>query len=448
MDPSGLRSFLRRLGEARRSPAVWISFGLAAALVLVAVPRRQEASRIVTEARIPMRALTPPEAAALLVGGRARLARIGVGSVDLVTRDYLVPLVPGDPPAKDVLTRGSRSWRPVAASWNGYSLRHRLARGALERELAGRPLAEFHDPAAAAEPISFDSRRLALYAAGEVAVLWATFLLAWTIVRRVRPLHLVTPAFLLLAVGYLATVAWYSPAFFDADLFYQRWVVEEGSAYLAPMGAVLVPAAALSLFGLLAVGLLRLARRGRPPGPRQHIAASWAPAVLLVLAGAGVHGLAWIKDTRTLDALTTALNLEGTAWLAEARALRGRVEIHQRLTTGQLPPRLRAMAERALAVHPETGGPGNADACVLLGIGSGEYLFLWRSPSFTYLDFRTLDAQIDGDRIRSMLAARRPVAAGSLRDRFTGTPVLRPDGTVAALAYVQRTMPWWAAALF
>jgi hypothetical protein len=412
--------------------------------VLAAVPRRQEASRIDTEARIPMRALTPPEAAALLVGGRARLARIDAGTVDLVSRDYLVPLAPGDPSPERVLTRGSRSWHHLAASWDGYSLRYRLARGALERELAGRPLADFHDPAAAAEPISFDSGRLALYAVFEVAVLWATFLLAWTIARRVRPLHLLAPAFLLLAVGYLATVTWYSPAFFDADFFYQRWVVEEGFYYLVPIGAVLLPAAVLSLLGLLTVGLLRLARRGRPPGPRQRLAASWAPAALLVLAGAGVHGLAWTKDTRTLGTLTTALSLEGTAWLAEARALRGRVEPHQRLTTSQLPPRLRAVAERALAVHPEPGAPGDVDTCVLLGIGGGEYLFLWRSPSFTYLDFRTLGAIIGGDEIRTMLSARRPVVTGSLHGRFTGTPVLRPDGTVAALVYVRRAMPRWA----
>jgi hypothetical protein len=298
MDEHGVpRGFLQRLGGFRplRAPSVWICFGLAVALVLAAVPRRQqEASRIATEARIPMRVLTPPEAAVLLAGGRARLARIDVDTVDLVTRDYLIPFGPGDRSYKEVLTRGGRSWRYLAAGWNGYSLGYRLARGPLERELAGRPLAAFLDPSAAAVPLSFDSRRLVFYAVFEVALLWATFLLLWAIVRRVRPRHLVPPALLLLACGYLVTINWYAPAHFDADAFFQRWVVEEGFYYWIALATGLVPISFLSLLGLCAARVLPLTRQGRPLGLRQRLAASWAPAVLFALAVAGVHTLAWL----------------------------------------------------------------------------------------------------------------------------------------------------------
>lgn len=292
------RGFLRRLSSLRplRSPSVWICFALAVALVLAAVPRRQVASRIATEAWIPMRTLTPPEAAVLLTSGRGSLARIGADSVDLVTRDYLVPLGSfgaESPSYQDVLTRGGRSWRLSAAGWNGYSLRYRLARRPLERELAGRPLAAFVEPAAAARPISFDSRLLALYAVIEMALLWAAFLLAWTIARRVRPSHLVPPALLLLACGWLVTVNWYAPAHFDADAFFQRWVVEEGFYYLIPLAVALVPVSVLSLLGLCAVRVLE------PSGRRRQIAVSWAPTALLALAVSGVHGLAWLRPGGT-----------------------------------------------------------------------------------------------------------------------------------------------------
>lgn len=298
------RGFRQRLARLRpwRAPSVWICLGLAVMLVAAAVPRRQVASRIATEARIPMRALTPPEAAVLLAAGRARLARLDAETVDLVTRDYLIPLAPGDRRFEGALTHGGRSWRRLDAGWNGYSLRHELARGPLERELAGRPLAAFLDPAAAAERISFDSRLLGFYAVFEVALLWTTFLLLWSIVRRVRPLHLVPPALLLLVCGYLVAVGFYAPAHFDADAFYQRWVVEEGFYYLIPLATALVPVAAFSLLGLLAVAFVRSAQE-RPPGPRQRMAASWAPAALFALIVAGAHVVSWLRPGGAADNL-------------------------------------------------------------------------------------------------------------------------------------------------
>lgn len=312
MDPQEARpGFLRRLANARphRAPSVWICLGLALALVLAAIPRRQEAGRMATEARIPMRALTPLEAAALLAAGRARLTWIGADAVDLSTRDYLVPRAPGSAPSDALLTRGGRTWKATSAGWNGYSLRYRLPRAPLEREL-GRPLAAFLDPAAAAEPVSFDSRRLVHYAVAEVALLWAAFLLLWTIVRRVRPLHLLPPALLLFTLGYLVTVALYAPAHFDADAFYQRWVVEEGFYYWITLGTALVPVSLFSLLGLCTVRVLTPATRWK------RIAASWAPAALFALALAGVHLLAWLHPGGTASewAMISRMGFSMVSW--------------------------------------------------------------------------------------------------------------------------------------
>src|SRR3977135_2166139 len=74
-----------------RRPAVQITLALALAIVGLAIPMRRQASRTATEGWIPMRNLTPQEAAALL-GHGAVLTRIGPRTVDLVTSVYLVPV--------------------------------------------------------------------------------------------------------------------------------------------------------------------------------------------------------------------------------------------------------------------------------------------------------------------------------------------------------------------
>lgn len=272
--PAGSRR--RRALRSLRSPSLWISLAVAVGLVFTAVPRRQEPSRISTEARLGMRTLTPLEAATLLAAGEARLSRIGGETVDLVTRRYLVPIPAEklDPASyaeaakyRQMTTYRGRPWRMPEAGWKRYYLRYRVERGPLERELAGRPLAAFHDPAVAAKPISFDSERLAFYAVCEVALLWVTFVLLWAIVRRVRPL-LLPPALLLLLCAYLVAVALFSPAHFDADAFFQRWVVEEGFFYLLVLASALVPVTPVCLLVLLHE---RLSQRTRRPAGRPDV---------------------------------------------------------------------------------------------------------------------------------------------------------------------------------
>jgi hypothetical protein len=243
-----------------RRPDFWITLALALAIVGLAMPLRRQASRTATEGWIPMRNLTPQEAAAML-GHGASLTRIDGRTVDLVTSIYLVPV--SSPEALgSVVRHGGKVWQPVSAGWNGYSLRYRLDRVPLERELGGRPLAAFLDAGAQAHRLSFRSEWLPLYALFEVMLPWATLFLGWLIVRYLRPLPLVAPALLLLIVGFVMAVAAYAPALIDADFFFQRWAVEPIAVAIVRRGlSPLVWASALSL---LAMGVLRLVRPARP----------------------------------------------------------------------------------------------------------------------------------------------------------------------------------------
>ncbi len=429
-----------------RSPAVWITLVLAVAVVAVAVPlRSQRAERTDTEAWVPMRNLTPQEAAALLETGD-RLARIGDGTVDLVTDRYLVPVRSPEGDAH-LIRRGGRTWHPVVASMSGFALRYRLDRAPLEQELGGRPLAGFLDRKARARRLSFSSERLPLYAAFEVAILWATLLLLWLIVRAVRPRTLVAPALLLLAFGFLRMVSWYAPAWYDADFFYQRWVVESIALWVYLFGGLLVWASGLSLLGLLAVGLVRLLRRGVRLSRAQRIAISWAPAVLLLLAGLTAHWVTVAKERRDLDAMAGALHFDAVgAVLDEARALHRKAGNGASLRAGDLPPHLRRFVADAFAGMPKVPAGG---AIVLVPVEGEDYLFLWRRPEFTYMDFRPLVSQSGQEGIDAMLATKRPVATGffaqlpelALRgviERLNGRPLLGPDGRVKALLYVER----------
>jgi hypothetical protein len=444
--PEGLRGPGRRVRFAGRFPAAWITLVLALTIVAVAVPLRRRAVRTATEAWIPMRSLTPQEAAALLEHG-AKLSRIGAGTVDLVTSVYLTP-VPSSEGAGSPVRRGGRTWQPVSASWEGYSLRYRLDRAPLERELGGRPLTAFLDPGARKAKLSFRSERLLLYAAFEAALLWVALLLLWLIVRRLRPLPLVAPALLLLAFGFVTVVLWYSPALWDADWFFQRWAVEPIALGLVGISVPLLWAAAFSLVALLLVLLLQLVMRGKAR-PAQRIAVSWAPAVLLLLAGLAVHWRATATERRDLDAIAAALRFDDAgAVLGEARSWHRSVGDGPRLDPDRLPPHLRRFVADAFAAMPVVPG---GSSTVLLPVEGGDWLLLWRRPDFTYLDFRAPISQIGQSGIDAMMATRRPYDTGFLRqlralalsgaaERFSGRPLLDDRGRVRALVYVVRTV--------
>lgn len=439
----GLRGSSRLV---RRFPALWITLVLAMALVAITVPRRQKAVRTATEAWIPMRNLTPPEAAVLLEHGKP-LARIGADTVDLVTDVYLVPM-PSSEPGDDLVRRGGKTWQTVAAGWNGYSLSYRLDRAPLERELGGRPLAAFLDPKARAVPLSFQSERLPLYAAFEVVLLWVTLLLLWLIVRFLRPRLLIAPALLLLTSGFIKLINGYAPALFDADFFFQRWAVEPAALVFAGLWLPLLWASAFSLLSLLALLILRQARRGeeRPAG---RAAAAWAPLVLLLVTGSAAHWRATAQERHALDTMTGALHFDDAETvLGEARSLHRQTGNNVKLDLAHLPPHLRRFVTDAFAGMPTVPEGGSQ---VLLPIEGEDYLFLWRRPTFTFMDFRQPVSQIGQPEIDIMRETHKPYASGffaqvhdlALRgtaDRFNGRPLLDGNGRLRALVYVERSV--------
>ncbi len=174
-------------------------------------------------------------------------------------------------------------------SWNGYVVEHHVSKTALQAAL-GRELRE-SERSAAPEPhrVSYRSDRWIRYVAAEFALLSALLGLGILAVRVIR-----WPLLPLALLGWFAlwsgVVDWFSPAFWDADFFHQRVVIEDvvivwvyAAIPLAPLAVV----APLSAFAIAAARAMA-ARWGRPGASRfAWVAAAFPPAALLA-AAAGV----------------------------------------------------------------------------------------------------------------------------------------------------------------
>lgn len=440
---NGERGLVRLL---RRFPAAWITLVLAVTVVGIAVlARSQPAEPMDYSDSLPMRNLTPQEAAALLETGD-RLARIGDSSVDLITSRRLVPLT-SPKGATILIRRGSRLWVPKNAGSRSsdLALRYRLDRAPLERALGGRPLSKFFDPKAGSRKLSFSSERMPLYAAFEVALFWALFLLLWLIVRYLRPRTLILPTLLVLGIALLFAIQGYAPALTD-DGFYQRWAVE---GIFLPLFVFLFPLAVLSglsLLGLIGTGVLWLARRGKGTlQPAYRTAAVFVPVALVVLACFAVDRTSAARERRALDAASRAIHFEDSeAVLAEARSVLGKSGRHcfgedqYCSKIGDLPPHLRRFVTDTLAGMPEMPDGG---VRILVPVSGEDYLFLSGGPRFTFAGFRSAPLQVE-----TILRTKRPYTTyfvpemlnllmGRGANRFNGRPVLRADGQVGAIVY-------------
>ncbi|MFY9824096.1 MAG: hypothetical protein WAM82_22150 [Thermoanaerobaculia bacterium] len=442
---NGERGLVRFL---RRFPAVWITLAVAVVGMAV-VGRSQPAKPMDYSDSLPMRNLTPQEAAALLETGD-RLARIGDSSVDLITSRRLVPLT--SPKGTTILIRrGSRLWEPknAGARSSDLALRYRLDRAPLERALGGRPLATFLDPKAGSRKLSFSSERMPLYAAFEVALFWAIFLLFWLIVRYLRPRTLILPVLLVLGIALLFAIQGYAPALTD-DGFYQRWAVEQISLPLLVFLFPLAVLSGLSLLGLIGTGVLWLARRGKGTlQPAHWAAAVLVPIALVVLACFAVDRTSAARERRSLDAASRAIHFEDSeAVLAEARALLGKSGRHcfggdqYCSKIGDLPPHLRRFVTDTLAGVPEM--PDSCWVGILVPVSEEDYLFFFGGPRFTFADFRSAPSY----GVDIMLRTKRPfrtdfvtellhLLMGRGANRFNARPVLRADGRVGAIVYTE-----------
>lgn len=215
-------------------------------------------------------------------------------------------------------TDGSDSARIGTAwvSWNGYVLEHHVSKTALQAAL-GRKLRE-SDWLVAGAPhrVSYRSDHWMRYVAAEFVLLTALLALGILLVRVIRwPL---LPAALL---GYFAlwsaVVDRFSPAFYDADFFHQRVVIEDVALLWWLAAYPMMPLSVAAPITALSIAAARAWRaRSHDPNVRRWawVAGAAPPAVMLALpmgvwAWQGADQLALAREAASaLDAAVPILH--------------------------------------------------------------------------------------------------------------------------------------------
>jgi hypothetical protein len=381
----------------------WIlltTFIVSVGLVAIHLPLRWQGGRTAQNADIPLRPMTPLEAAALLSGGSdgerlAGVVRLTASEVTVRTRVY--PLV-SDVSLGECSRRATYRntiYQICSSSWEGYHNVHVVSRGALEKELGRRLTERDLTPDYLGDSIaSFASNRLPLYFATEVAFLtaWLTGLIS--LLRRIRNPLLVPPLVSVAGMGALLFVPYYSPAFIDADWFYQRIALEEVIGGRGPLGlsflAVMVVAVPLTAL-CLPLYALTLAVRGL-----RRVSGLTATRVWMAVTGVLIAALStelgveyqryWAERQRTVEALNrfeSALGARALTVLKTDPALTKQgVEF---LKSRALAPSAEATTESIVSA----AGPAQ-EGRVFIPLDGGWYAFLWTNAHFKYGDVRQL----------------------------------------------------------
>jgi hypothetical protein len=283
------RLLFGRFRSLRARTALSFSAIVSTVLVLSFIPMRWEGERTATDAYIPLRPLTPAEAAALLrhsakdtSRGRTAVVELDEATALVATTVYLVKreVPPSDEcRAENHVTVGDTTYEVCSASWESFSTLHEIDRRGLENEL-GRSLndADVDSTFLDKWPSSFSSYLLPLYAI--VEILFLTVLLSATLLglSRLRRRTAVLP-FLAVACA-LPTVFTlvYSPAFLDADWFHQRIAIESVGLYsMLAFGVMALPAGASLALLLSLSGAEWIAKiRAEEPGKSQRRESWWS----------------------------------------------------------------------------------------------------------------------------------------------------------------------------
>jgi hypothetical protein len=399
----------RLLHVARSRHVGWVVLPcllVATALVLGTLPGRRTAERTEGDAWVPLRQLTPHEAAFLLRDGAVQLdhaAIVGLtqATVLLASRDYVREAASASGTAPE-----ERSYLAAAANWSGRCTLYELERRALEAEL-GRPfrVEEIDGTFIERYPVSLQPSLVPLYALVEIAFLtiWATAFVAGLLsgLQRLPGPRVWLAGLASWLVAPCVFVWFYSPAFYDADFFHQRIVLESvAAALLVPvlMGVWLVPA--LLAWALLAGVTSHLARARARGGPRQRrrLLAAYVGGALALFVVWRVS--AWTVMRRRCAgelALIEARIGDGNALatLLEHRSLLPRAS-GPLTSAAPVPPPIPAAARTAVDQLLASTGPGSMDfeVLVLLPTGDGldEHLLL-RRWGYRYADIRVLDAR-------------------------------------------------------
>lgn len=219
-----------------------VSLIVATTLVSLSLQHRQEPKRTWQDAYIPIRSLTPIEVAAIFISNEKRkpssYARIVINDITdkhivVLTRNYVVPTNSQHqniPESYAGVNIQGKSFRIVSNSWENYICQYIVDRIALENIL-GFPLrktkeADIEKNGFYEDKISFSSKNIWIYAISEIV---AISVLLIVIIHIFVKLHFLLwlPCLTALDISSVFFVKWYSPAFFDADSFYQRIIIEE-----------------------------------------------------------------------------------------------------------------------------------------------------------------------------------------------------------------------------
>ncbi len=392
----------------RQVHLIIVALLVSTAIVTIGLHFRQTPERSATDAYLPMRPLFPDEAAALLVAEDEREAdaysRTVIIEADseyivLLTRDYPIRVpssTTSTPESHGHVSIAGRSFHLTSNSWENYVSRYRVPRVPTERwmgrSLAPAPEAELSRSRFNEDRISFSSDRIWIYFLTEVLFL-ACLIVGVALVLGKLSWLLWLPCLMAMQVLVLLFVCAYSPAFFDADWFHQRIVIERiALADLSLIGL----AHPYSLFAAtlsLVVYLLRklgatLATRNMLPTRTYWVLAfgigAGSVSVLLIsqyLAFKSMARRSGALLTKTITVLEeTNLDRLIAHVTPQAGAPQENLLKENRLTADGLETITKILGVRSSS---------DPDLRILIPV-EGKYLFLWRNNRFAYADIRGL----------------------------------------------------------
>ena len=237
--------------EPSRKFLIWVgvaSVMLSVFAALTCYQFRQTPYRTGHEAWIPFRTITVQEATKLYqssYNGIRYLDIISYGdeSVLVSTSRFVLP---------EGVTSGEAPNGMSAVSWNGYKTIHEIPRKPFEKSI-GLDMSRVPQTQIDMTKVSFDSRRLGFYIAFEVVFVAVSLFLLIFCFYVIRSKWWWLPAYMIWTTLYTISVIKYSPALFDADMFYQRLMVDIpipfmvlSSGWLFPIGGLMVAGGIIS----------------------------------------------------------------------------------------------------------------------------------------------------------------------------------------------------------
>ena len=146
----------------------------------------------------------------------------------MATAVYVLPGRNTQPETIGSVIFNGKSFNVISASWEGYRLLYRVNRQEVESRLNISILPnQIHWDLGNTYKYSFLNENLYWYCIIEILLLTLIIMILTLTLRFVRNVLFVVSILALLCIATVTVTSWYSPAFFDADLFFQRVVLEE-----------------------------------------------------------------------------------------------------------------------------------------------------------------------------------------------------------------------------